>query len=401
MPQLTTRNYRVPLLLVTSLFFLWGFARNILTVLNKHFQDALHITIAQSALVEVSTFVAYFLMALPAGLLVRRYGFKRGMIAGLVLFALGALLFIPCTAWGTFHSLLLALFVLASGLAFLEVAANPYVTMLGPKITASSRLNLAQSFNGLGAIMAPWLAGRWLLDSQAEGLGDELSIPYGVMGLLVALIAVVFCCVKLPENEICDDKAARETAEPKRAVWLLFITGLVALLAYEVAEIGINSYFINYMTGEWHMSGAEASSLLSGGLLFFLIGRLLGSWVMCRWRAAWVLFACAVLCVISMTTLLLSANRDICMLAIMSNFLFEAIMFPSIYSLAISALPASKVKLGGSILMMSPIGGCSFFVMGRLADVTTYSLPFIIPLVGYAIVLLYALHIANKSKYID
>lgn len=401
MPQITTRNYRVPLLLVTSLFFLWGFARNILTVLNKHFQDALHITIAQSAWVEISTFVAYFLMAIPAGILVRRWGFKRGMIAGLALFAIGALLFIPCTMWGTFQSLLLALFVLACGLAFLEVAANPYVTLLGPKVTSSSRLNLAQSFNGLGAIMAPWLAGKWLLETHSDGLSKELCIPYGVMGLLVALMAVVFCCVKLPDQEIFEAKTVKENVQTKRMSWLLFAMGFVALLAYEVAEIGINSYFINYMTGEWHMPPTEASSLLSGGLLFFLIGRLLGSWFMCRWKSSWVLLICAAVSFCSMAIVLVSSDQDICTFAVMCNFLFESIMFPSIYSLSLSVLPASNVKLGGSILMMSPIGGCSFFVMGRVADATSFSLPFVIPLVAYGIILLYALHIGNKSKYLE
>ena len=160
--SLSDRRYLVPFVLITSLFFMWGFARAILDVLNKHFQNELDINIAQSALIQVMTYLGYFIMAIPAGLFINRYGYRKGVIAGLILFALGSLLFIPCSAAGTFYAFLAALFVIGCGLVFLETSANPYVTELGPKETATSRLNFSQSFNGLGCMAATFGVGSFL-----------------------------------------------------------------------------------------------------------------------------------------------------------------------------------------------------------------------------------------------
>ena len=172
-PSLTEQRYVVPFVLITSLFFLWGFARAILDVLNKHFQTELNISITQSSLVQVTTYLGYFLMAIPAGLLINRVGYKRGVVIGLLLYAVGAFLFVPGTWANSFAGYLAALFVIACGLVFLETAANPYATQLGPVETASSRLNLSQSFNGMGSALAPIVVGGLLFG----GSGTDVSMP--------------------------------------------------------------------------------------------------------------------------------------------------------------------------------------------------------------------------------
>ena len=167
--KITDRKYLVPFVLITSLFFLWGFARAILDVLNKHFQNALHITITHSALIQVTTYLGYFLMAIPAGVFINRYGYRRGVVFGLLLFGLGALAFIPGAAMGSFYAFLVCLFIIGCGLVFLETAANPYVTELGARETATSRLNLSQSFNGLGGIFATLCIGQFLFNDTEKG----------------------------------------------------------------------------------------------------------------------------------------------------------------------------------------------------------------------------------------
>ena len=191
------RNYLVPFVLVTSLFFLWGFARAILDVLNKHFQNALHISITHSALIQVTTYLGYFLMAIPAGIFINRYGYRRGVVFGLMLFGIGSLLFIPGASVGSFYAFLFCLFIIGCGLVFLETAANPYVTELGSKETATSRLNLSQSFNGVGGIFATFCIGQFLFNNTEEG--GNVVVPYTILGVLVLAIAVVFSRVTLPE----------------------------------------------------------------------------------------------------------------------------------------------------------------------------------------------------------
>lgn len=417
MGTLTESRYRTPFVLATTLFFMWGFARNILTVLNKHFQEAFSIGIAESAWVEVSTFLAYFVMALPAGWVVSKWGYKRGMVSGLACFAIGCLCFIPCTLMGTFWALIGALFVVAIGLVFLEVAANPYVTRLGSESTSSARLNRAQSFNGLGGILAPAIAGWLLLApntlSTADG-GSQVVIPYTVMGIFVAIIAVIFSRVKLPEIKNIGDEGNGESG--KCETWKsrsqgiglssrFFIFALVALLAYEIAEICINSYFINFLSGMGWMSAVHASSLLSGGLLLFMCGRLLGSWAMQRIAAPRVLLGCAIGSVVCVSSIVLLGNvcvwadevvMSLTLVALLLNFLFESIMFPTIYSLALEGLSAASLGRAGSILMMTPVGGCSFLLMGMLGDSVGGVLPFLLPLGGYLLVLVYALWRARQ-----
>lgn len=394
--SLSDRRYLVPFVLITSLFFMWGFARAILDVLNKHFQNELDINIAQSALIQVMTYLGYFIMAIPAGLFINRYGYRKGVIAGLILFALGSLLFIPCSAAGTFYAFLAALFVIGCGLVFLETSANPYVTELGPKETATSRLNFSQSFNGLGCMAATFGVGSFLFGvGGAEG---SVAVPYTVMGVVVLLIAVAFSRVRLPEISHEDDGSAADGKGNIARLWKngMFVFGLSALLAYEVAEISINSYFINFVTGQGWMSDHGASMVITGALAVFMIGRFVGSWIMRRVAAEKMLFWCAVGTVACMLTVLGNFGR-VSLVALMCNYMFEAIMFPTIFSLTLRGL-GGLTKSASSILMMTPVGGCAFLLMGLVADSVNNIVPFVIPLAGFAVVLAYAFRLVAGRR---
>ena len=400
--SLTTRQYLVPFVLITTLFFLWGFARAILDVLNKHFQNTLDISITQSALIQVTTYFGYFLMAIPAGMFINRHGYRRGVVFGLLLFAVGALSFIPAEGFG-FYGFLIGLFVIGCGLTFLETAANPYSTELGPKETASSRLNLSQTFNGMGCFMATLIVGQFLFSNDEGGERGNVVVPYVVMGIIVLVIAAVFSKVQLPEITH-DDESAKELSNAENGGVMallrnrLFVFGLLALLAYEVAEISINSYFVNFVTSEGWMNDLDASRIISLALVIFMVGRFIGSWIMRYMRAEALLAWCAIGTVVCMLIVLLDFGR-ISVVALVLNYLFEAIMFPTIFSLAVRDL-GNLTKSAASLLMMTPIGGCAFLLMGYIADHTGSTLPFILPLAGYIVVMLYTFTMVRHKNAI-
>lgn len=396
-PTLTDKRYLVPFILITSLFFLWGFARAILDVLNKHFQNSLDISLTQSSLIQVTTYLGYFLMAIPAGWFINRQGYRRGVVFGLALFAFGALLFIPGAEIGTFYAYLGPLFIIGCGLVFLETAANPYAAELGDKETASSRLNFSQSFNGLGCLFATYAVGQFLFNGSEDG--GNVVVPYAVLGVLVMCIAVVFSRVDLPE--IKHEETEEDHIQDTRIMKLfkrhpMFVFGLFALLAYEIAEISINSYFINFVTGQGWMDDNTASIVLTVALGFFMVGRFLGSWIMRKVRAELMLLYCGIGSVVCIGLVLLDLGKC-SMIALVCNYLFEAIMFPTIFTLALQGL-GNLTKSASSLLMMTPIGGCFFLLMGYVADQTNLVLPFMIPFIGYFVVLLFASELTRKHK---
>lgn len=393
--SLTEKRYIVPFVLITSLFFLWGFARAILDILNKHFQNQLHISITHSAMIQVMTYLGYFLMAIPAGVFINKYGYRKGVVLGLLLFGCGSFLFIPGARIGVFALFLTALFVIGCGLVFLETSANPYVTELGDRTTATSRLNLSQSFNGMGGIFATLCIGQFLF---SNGSGGDVAVPYTILGIIVLIIAVIFSCVQLPE--IQHERTAEDEAEGNNYRKLfkhkMFVFGLFALLSYEVAEISINSYFINFVTGMQWMSDRTASLVLTGALAFFMIGRFVGGWIMSRIRAERVLLFCACGSVVSIGIVLCDLGY-VSLGGLLANYLFEAIMFPTIFSLSLRDL-GNLTKSGSSLLMMTPVGGCGFLLMGMIADATHLTMPFFIPLIGFLVVTVYAYRLNQRSE---
>ena len=408
-------SYMVPFVLVTTLFFLWGFARAILDILNKHFQNELNISITQSSLIQVTTYLGYFLMAIPAGLFINRWGYRRGVVFGLCLFGAGSLLFIPGAYMGTFNAFLLCLFIIGCGLTFLETAANPYVTELGAPETSTSRLNLSQSFNGLGSLFATFVVGQFFFSTESSG---DVVVPYSILGALVLLIAVIFAHVPLPEINLntTKDEATEHTPPASQrgggegetglgnlrelfAHHPMFVFGLFALLAYEVAEISINSYFINFVTGQGWMGDNTASIVLTCALAFFMVGRFVGSYIMRRVSGRTMLLICAIGTVVSISLVLLNIG-SLSLYALLANYFFEAIMFPTIFSLALVGV-GRLTKSASSLLMMTPVGGCGFLLMGYVADRTNLITPFLIPLVGYAVILVYALVLSRKSSTVN
>ena len=391
---LVKKEYLLPFILVTSLFFMWGFARAILDVLNKHFQEAMGISLAHSAMIQVMFYLGYFIMAIPAGLFIARNGYRKGVVFGLLLFGIGSLLFIPGEYYMSFNFFLVSLFVIACGLVFLETAANPYMTELGDRATAASRLNLAQSFNGLGCACAPLLVGMMLF---SEGQEANLSFPYMIMGIVVLVVALIFSRVNLPEIVHAEDATQAETSENKKGVWSnkLFVFGISALFCYEIAEISINSFFINYVVDDGWMNALDAAKLLSiAGLGLFMFGRFAGSWIMRYVRAEKYLLICAVGTVAS-TALVVMNLGVISFVSLILIYLFEAIMFPTIFAVSLRGL-GNHTKRASSYLMMTPIGGAvGPLMMGYVGDMTSMSFSFIIPLVSYAVVLLYALKVVR------
>ena len=398
--SLVKREYILPFVLVTALFFMWGFARSILDVLNKHFQDTLNITMAESSMIQVTTYLAYFLMAIPAGIFITRRGYRRGVVLGLLMFGTGALMFIPGELAGSFTVFLISLFVVGCGLVFLETAANPYITRLGDPATGAGRLNLAQSFNGLGCILAPAIVAPMLFSETSEA---SVAVPYSTMGVLVLVIALIFCFVKLPEMTSAEGKSSNSDSPMATIKYLLlnggFMMGVAALFFYEIAEISINSFFINYVTADEWLTKSEAAVMLSfGGLGLFMLARVTGSLIMTRVAAEKVLTFCALGTVIGATLV-------ICELDIASKvglflcYACEAIMFPTIFALTVRHVEPGSTKMASSLLMMTPLGGAvGTLLMGLVADWTTISLAFVVPLVGYLVVLFYTISVLRSRK---
>lgn len=392
---LVAREYLVPFILIASLFFMWGGARAILDVLNKHFQLTFGINKAHSALMQSAIYGAYFLGAIPAGMIIKRWGTRRGVVMGLSAFAIGSLLFIPVSYVMQFELFLLPLFVIGCGLVMLETAANPYVTLLGDPRTSAGRLNLAQSFNGLGCIMGVLLGGQFFLhdDVQAGG-GSEIALPYTFIGIIVLAVAFVFTRVKLPE--VAQMRRSTGCSAATAGFAPLFFVGLAALVAYEIAEISINTFFINYMSDDGFLSPKDAATLLSiGGLGLFLGGRVVGSLLMRRIAAPTMLRICATGTIITMALTMMPLGL-VSKLALVVCFAFESIMFPTIFALSLG-YAGSNTERASSVLMLSVVGGAiGPLAMGCVSDAMGNAASFAVPLAGFAVVLVFSLLARNK-----
>ena len=423
MSKIVDKKYLFSFALVASLFFFWGFAHSILDILNKHFQDALVISKWRSALVQAMVYGGYFIMALPAGAIIRKWGYKVGVITGLMLYGIGALLFIPGESLMSFEFFLACLFVIGCGLTCLETAANPYVAVLGDEATAPSRLNLAQSLNGLGWIVGP-LVGGLVVFSGEDGNSGSVSLPYAVIGVIVLIVAFVFSRIQLPEivEKVEDEESASlgngepaeatiynkvensagsgnvvckiasgSKAEPSLWHSSVFVFGLVALFFYVAAQTGINSFFINYVTEKVpSVSSRTAALLLSfGGMGLFFVGRLLGSWLMNRIQASKVLLACAIGGILCMAYVILGSGIS-ALVALVLTYLCEATMFPTIFALSLNGLGVNETKRGSSYLIMSIVGGAIAPVLMGVIGETNMAIGFIIPLICFIVIALFA-----------
>ncbi|WP_321437094.1 L-fucose:H+ symporter permease [uncultured Bacteroides sp.] len=390
------KSYLIPFILVTSLFLLWGFAHGLLDVLNKHFQGTFHMSKAESGLVQFSTYIAYFVMAIPAGLFMKKFGYKWGIILGLFLFALGAFSFIPAAFVHSAVPFLIALFVIACGLCILETAANPYSTVLGPQESSAQRLNLSQSFNGLGWVLGP-LVGGALIFGADEKDNFAPTLPYILVGSVVVVVAILFLLIKLPDIQEKSEKEVKEGMSTplthQRSIWSHrhFVLAVLAQFLYCAAQTGIFAFFINYvMELDSHLTKQTASQMLSlGGMASLMIGRLSGSFIM-KWAAPNKLLALyALINAICMVLVMMSLN-GISLAALYCSFFFMSIMFPTIFALGLRDM-GTLTKKASSFIVMGVAGGAfSPILMGFIGE-SNMAIGFVVPFISFIYILFFAI----------
>lgn len=411
--KLTTKEYLVPFILISSLFFLWGSAHGMLDVLNAHFQTVLNISKAESGLIQFSVYMAYFTMALPAGYFMRRFGYKKGIIMGLLLFSAGAFLIVPASIKASYTLFLIGLFILGCGLATLETAANPYTTKLGDKESAARRINFSQSFNGLAWIFGPIFATFFILGGEegntSAGL-DSMIAPYAGIGIIVLIIAIIYMFVELPEITEEDVDTAHGVSgsgqlAPAKSLFKTkhLVLGVIAQFCYVAAQTGVFSFFVNFLTADELALGitkTTAGYLLGlGGMSLFFVGRLSGSWLMSYYSPAKLLAIYSLMCVL-LLPVVSGGFGMISVVALFLIFFFMSIMFPTIFALAIKDL-GPQTKKGSSFLIMSIVGGAVFpMFMGWVADISSMSVGFLVPIPLFAFILYYALKGHKVSKAI-
>jgi FHS family L-fucose permease-like MFS transporter len=390
-PASTDKKYLVPLILVTSLFFLWGFAYGLLDVLNKHFQMTLKVTPERSTLLQAAYFGAYFLMAYPAGLFMNRFGYKKGIIGGLLFYALGAFLFYPAAEKASFEFFLIALFILASGLACLETAANPYITVLGEPRTSEHRLNLSQCFNGVGAFLGPWLASEVFFGGKEQGGNlQSVQVVYIVIGSMVLVVAGLFFRTPLPEIRESEIVSSADLDVKPLMHHRNFTGGVVAQFFYVAAQVGVAALFVNYCTESGNrISNSDAARLLSVSLVLFTVGRFVGTALMRKISPHKLLSSYAYINII-LCVLVMWNWGWFSIGALMVVFFFESIMFPTIFALGVKDL-GHHTKRASSFIIMAIVGGAvAPKIMGMLIS-ARYSTAFsyIVPLICFVVVAWY------------
>ncbi|WEK19625.1 MAG: L-fucose:H+ symporter permease [Candidatus Pedobacter colombiensis] len=405
---MTKNKYLFPFIMITSLFFMWGFVHNLDPILIPHLKRSFSLTTLQASLVDSAVFIAYFVMALPAGFIMKKYGYKTGIIIGLAFFAIGSFLFIPAANTQLYVFFLGALFIIACGLTILETAANPYASLLGPPETATFRLNFAQTFNGLAATLAPMIGARVILIkgasdeelSKMSESGRQLALaseassvktPYLILGGIIVVIAVIFVFLKLPtikEEEVKGEKSGiLHTLRHRHLSW-----AVVAQFFYVGAQVCVFSFFILYATKAAGIDQQTAADYAGYGVgLAFLLGRVIGTFLMKFIKAEKLLVIYALINVI-LCGVAITAGGTLALIAVIGIAFFMSIMFPTIFSLGIKDL-GSDTKLGSSLIIMSIVGGAILPpVMGYISDVAeNIQIGYVVPLICFVVVLLFGL----------
>src|SRR5215471_18034752 len=409
---LTEKKYVAPFILVTSLFFLWAIGVNLNDVLIPHLKKAFGLSDFQSSFIQVAFFGGYFLGALPAGRLMERIGYKRGILVGLLICATGALLFIPAARMGAYAFFLFALFVMSSGQSFLEVGANPYVTVLGPAESSATRLNLAQSFNAVGAVITPFLGALFILSgieyspAQLSAMSPqqlaayrahEASMvrgPYLAITGIFLLVAALIYFSRLPEVAVSGTEDTDRSADKNsKSIWAYphLVKGVIAQFFYVGAQVGVGSFVIRFVKHTMPDTPEKmAAQFLVGHQVGFMIGRFAGSAIMKRVPAPRLLaiFGIGALACVGVG---IATSGLASVIAIVLVGFFNSIMFPTIFALSLKNL-GSLTKRGSSLLVMAIIGGALIpAAMGRISDLTNIRVAFIWPLVCYAYVTYFAL----------
>jgi len=391
--------------LVTSLFFLWGIALNLNSILVPHLKKACQLTDLQSAFVDSAFYLAYFVIALPAGLFMHKYGYKRGIVFGLLAFAIGAFLFFPAASTRNYGFFLFALFVMASGCGTLETAANPYINNLGDPAGATQRINFAQSFNGLAATLAPFLGGIFILSGKdmtdqhlsaadmsnyLQGESDAVKIPYIIIGLVVLSIALLIWKTELPDIKEHEEGTDTQTNWGSILKEKNLMLGVGGIFFYVGAQAGITSFFIRFSKYAGAIGEKDAAGLLGLAMLGFMIGRFFGTFLMRFVAPVKILVTYAIVnCLLLLFAFTLRGNFAV--YAIMGTPFFMSIMFPTIFSLSIRGL-GEKTKKGSSLLIMGIVGGAVIpLLFGRVSDASNIRVAYLVPIICFAYILYFAL----------
>lgn len=407
-PNAQTANNTIAFALITSLFFLWAFLHNINPILIPHLKKACQLSDTQSALIDTAVYLGYFTIALPAGWFMHKYGYKKGILFGLILYAIGAALFVPAASVRSYDFFLFALFIIAAGATFLETVANPYITKLGDKATSEQRLNFAQSFNGVGAFVAP-LIGRQFILSGIEHTPQELQqmspeqlntylsfeagtikIPYMVIAGVVLLVAIFFVFTKLPEikEEDAEDDGhghksfSFKVFRHKHVKW-----AVIAEFFYVGSQVGVGSFFIRFSRYTMDLPEKDAAYWWSLAMVGFMLGRFTGTFFMRYVKPAKLLTLYAVIniCLLSIA---LFANGSVAVYALLPVPFFMSIMFPTVFALGIKGL-GEESKIASSFLVMAIVGGAVIpLIMGQISDKTnSIQMAYIVPLICFAFIL--------------
>lgn len=402
------QRYLLPLIWLTSLFFMWGFITCLNDILIPHLKGVFDLSYTQAMLVQFCFFGAYFLVSMPAGALVKRLGFQRGIVVGLVVAGLGCLLFYPAAQARMYILFLGALFVLASGITILQVSANPFVTTLGPPETASSRLTLTQAFNSLGTTIAPMFGAFLILSAAPEGAtvaqvqaheAQAVQGPYVLLFGALITLAIIFAIIKLPKI-IQDDGPSEAGVTGGGSAWAYphLVLGAVGIFVYVGAEVAIGSFIVNFL-GEPTVAGMqehEAGAMLTYYWMGAMVGRFIGAAVM-RYVPAGKVLAFNALMACILVTLAIVSSGQVAMVAILAVGLCNSIMFPTIFSLALRGL-GRHTSQGSGILCMAIVGGAIVpLLQGVLADSIGVQLAFFLPIICYAFIIYYGL-VGSKPK---
>jgi FHS family L-fucose permease-like MFS transporter len=400
----STGNYRFALSALTSLFFIWGFITCLNDILIPHLKNVFSLNYTQAMLIQFCFFGAYFVMSLPAGALVHRIGYKRGLVVGLLVAGVGCLLFYPAASLQVYSLFLGALFVLASGITLLQVSANPYVTALGPAETASSRLNLTQAFNSLGTTVAPFFGALLILSvvpdaidhsSQVAAEADAVKLPYMLLAATLFLFAAIFAALKLPSFHDANLPKSTVTA-PKisGSAWQYphLVLGALGIFVYVGAEVSIGSFLVSFL-GEADIAGlaeAQAAQYIAWYWGGAMVGRFIGAAVMTRVDPAKVLAFNGAAAVLLVATAALGSG-NLAMYAILLVGLCNSIMFPTIFSLALRGL-GEHTSQGSGVLCLAIVGGALIpLLQGVLADSMGLQAAFILPVICYLYIVFYGL----------
>jgi MFS transporter, FHS family, L-fucose permease len=391
---LTENKYLVTFAFVTALFMLWGIAITMGDVLNRHFQQVLDLSKADSSLVQFSIFGAYAIMGIPAGIFMKKFGYKNGVLLGLALYAVGAFLFIPSANAESFTFFRIALFVLACGLATLETVAHPFIAALGDQQTSDQRINFGQSFNGLGAVLGPIIGGRFIL-REGQGYTDELftvKMLYIIIGVVITLTCISFAMVKVPaiqETHHGENEGETKLGDAYKSLFKRrhFIWAIIAQFFNCAAQGGTWAFFINYGNEKMGISNEEASYYFGVSMLMMMSGRFIGTYLMRFIKPSTLLATFAMANVVMCIIVAQSFGWVSFVALIMINFFFS-IMFPTIFSLGLKDLgPATKQ--GSSFIVMGVVGAAVFpILMGMVADQDT-ALAYYLPIVCYLVIFLF------------